>query len=161
MPRFQSLLAAPLLALLAAACTPGGTPDAGVDAGPAADPIFPADVEESFTEVRDCRSSIEHELHFVRVFADELAHDPYTTHDAGFPEGAVVVKVEYADEGCTDVIGYTAMKRLADGGSPDALDWHWQEAGADREVLGDGALLRCVGCHERCEDGFEGTCTQP
>lgn len=147
--------------VLFTACTPGGSPDAGVDAGPPADPVFPADVAESFTEVRGCRSSIEHELRFIRVFVDELAHEPYTTHDAGFPEGAVVVKVEYADEGCSDVVGYTAMKRLADGGSPDALDWHWQEADGDGVVFADGPLLRCVGCHQRCEGGFEATCTEP
>lgn len=152
---------APVLLPLLVACVPGMGGDAGVDAGPVADPFFVEDVEGTYTEVRDCRSSIEHELVFVRVFADELAHEPYMTHDGGFPEGAIVVKVEYSDDGCTDVAGYTAMKRLADGADPEALDWHWQEANENQKVFADGALLRCVGCHERCEGGYEATCTEP
>lgn len=155
-----SLAAAALI--LFAACVPGTGADAGVDAGPVADPFFAEDVEGSYTEVRDCRSSIEHELRYIRVFADDVAHEPYTTRpDGGFPEDAIVVKVEYADDGCTDVIGYTAMKRLADGASPEALDWHWQEANGNQKVFSDGPLLRCVGCHERCDGAYDATCTEP
>lgn len=154
------LFSAVFLSLLTA-CPPPTPGDAGPDGGPVAEAFFPDDVETAFTEVRDCRNSIEHDLVFIRVFADELAHDPYTTHDGGFPEGATVVKAEYADDGCTDLVGYTAMQKLVAGASPDALDWRWQEADANRRVSRDGALLQCIGCHERCEGGYDGACTEP
>lgn len=129
---------------------------------PGAEPVFPADVEESFTEVRDCRTSIEHELHHIRVFVDEVAHDPYEQRDVLFPPGATVVKIEYEDDGCTELIGYTAMRKLAEGEGEDALGWHWQETDPDRVVLEDGALERCIRCHRACDDeGHDSTCAEP
>lgn len=155
--RWGALVAGLLLAILGCPAPPGD--DGGLDA----DPIFPADVETAFTEARECRTSIDHDLRHFKVFTDALAQGPYANRDAPFPEGATVVKVEYADEGCTDVVGYTAMKKLAEGSDSNALDWHWQQTEADRRVLEDGSVQRCYTCHRTCEapEGWEHTCAVP
>lgn len=149
-----------------AGCAPAATTDAGVhDDGvaPVAAPLFPADVEEAFEEARDCRRSIDHDLSFVRVFADATAHGPYTTRAEPFPAGATLVKVQYADEECVDVVGFVAMQKRVTGEAPDSGDWIWQRASAERGVLEHGDLQSCVFCHSGCNvaGGYDWTCTEP
>ncbi len=130
--------------------------------GPA--PSFPADYASTYSEVRDCRSSSEHEFMRVRVLADAIALGPYVGRDADFPVGSVVLKEEYdfADTACAgDVIRWTVMTRLATGSSPETLDWYWQEVDAARRVETEDEN-RCIGCHTGCgvpPDGYQGTCT--
>lgn len=120
------------------------------------DPIFPADYASRFTEARDCRRSPEHDLSYIRIYANAGALEVYQTRTGDFPEGAILVKEEYADPSCTDRIGWTAMIR--EGG-----DWHWQELASDRVVIEDGAIRRCAGCHAACvaPEGYQGTCAVP
>lgn len=131
---------------------------------PSVPPLFPADYVASFTEVRDCRSSTEHEFNRIRVLADLAALEPYQTRQGEFPVGAVVLKEEYdfSDTDCTgDVIRYTVMSRLPEGSSPETLDWQWQDVEPSRRVKTENDSL-CIGCHTTCgvpPDGFEGTCT--
>lgn len=85
----------------------------------------------------------------------------YTTRAAPFPDGAVIVKQEHADDTCTDVIGWTAMRREA-GFDPENGDWHWQNVELDRSVSEDGRVQRCQSCHAGCgiaPDGHDGTCS--
>ncbi|MEQ9500086.1 MAG: cytochrome P460 family protein [Deltaproteobacteria bacterium] len=146
--------------LCLAACN--GTED---DDGPA--PDFPADYAASYVEVRDCRTSGDHDLNYVRMLADPVALSPYENRDAPFPVGAVVIKEEYdfTDTDCSGAIKqWTVMTRLADGTAPAALDWRWQRVDADRNVVGVDTP-RCYGCHTGCgvesEGGYEGTCAHP
>lgn len=130
------------------------------------DPDFPADYATHYTEVRDCRSSTEHDFANVRVLADPLALGPYQDRATPFPEGAVVLKEEYdlGDDTCTgEVQDWTVMRRLADGASPETLDWHWQKVAGNRHVTSDDEP-RCWGCHVDCgvpPDGYAGTCAVP
>ena len=124
---------------------------------PEAEPVFPADYESSYVEVRDCRRSPEHELAYIRVLASPDAAPVYTSRVGDFPEGAVILKEEHASAACDDRIGWTAMRR--EGG-----DWRWQEVAPDRVVIEDGAVERCASCHARCVDGtqgYQGTCAEP
>ena len=133
---------------------------------PPIDPIFPADYASTYTEVRDCRQSGDHELHIVRVLADPVALAAYSMRDRPFPEGATVIKEEYdfGDTRCEgEVLEWTVMRKLPTGSSPDTLDWTWQTVDPMRTVL-DQNELRCIGCHQRCgvpPDGYDGTCTIP
>jgi len=157
-----------LVALLAAAplvaCDGGGGGEAG--GPPAAEPIFPADYASTYTEVRDCRQSGDHDLNIIRVLADPSALGPYQNHDAPIPAGGVVLKEEYdfADPTCSGPIKqWTVMVRLADGSSPETLDWHWQRVDAERRVNGDDEQ-RCIACHTGCTSdmgGYEYTCALP
>ena len=131
--------------------------------GADATPLIAEDYARSYTEVRNCRSSSDHDLHKIRVLADPTARDPYTTRTSLFPLGAILVKEEYdfADSNCTgDIINWTVMQRI-DG------DWRWQKLEPDG---GDGMRVvsendeRCINCHSQCgvgPDGYEGTCAVP
>src|SRR5688572_2948847 len=136
--------------------------DEGGERGP--EPGFPADYAASYVEVRDCRSSSEHELNRIRVLADAAALGPYRDRDADFPVGAVVLKEEhgFADIDCTEApVRWTVMTRLATGSSPATLDWAWQDIDAARQVTSEDASS-CISCHTGCgvpPEGYLGTCT--
>lgn len=148
--------------VLAALALQSCADDGGGGGGP--EPLFAADYATSFTEVRSCRSSTEHELNNIRVLADPAALAPYRDRQADFPEGALVLKEEYgfADSTCSgEVIRWTLMARLGSGSSPETLGWYWQDVDGARRVVSENDS-RCVGCHQGCGDppeGYLGTCT--
>ena len=138
--------------MIAGGCGNGGDPE----------PLFPDDYAASYQEVRDCRSSTEHGLIYVRVLADQAALAPYRDRMAPFPDGAVVLKEEYDDPDCAGPVAqWTVMAKEADGSDPDNLDWRWQTVDRDRTVIGENAP-RCAACHATCGEppkGYGGTCT--
>jgi hypothetical protein len=148
------------LSLLTAACDDGETHDAGPV------PLFPEDYASSYVEVRGCRQSGDHDLNVIRVLADPAALGPYLNHDQPIPEGAVLLKEEYdfSDVSCSGPVQqWTVMARLAQGGSPDTLDWRWQKVDGQRQVVEEDTP-RCYGCHAACtadNGGYEFTCTVP
>lgn len=133
---------------------------------PKQDPVFPTDYALTYTEVRNCRQSGDHDLNIIRVLADSTALDPYQNQNVVFPIGAVLLKEEFdfADVTCAGpIVRWTVMSRLDTGSSPETLDWHWQEVDKDRNVVSDNAQ-RCIACHSNCtvaNGGFESTCTMP
>lgn len=157
-------LAAPLLlaglgvaSLASAGCGP--EPESGPE------PLFPADADTAWNELRDCRHSHEHELRFIRVFASPDAEAPYLalSPDMPYPVGARLVKFEYDDANCTDLLGYTALEKLPAGVAPAGGDWLWQRVGPNRKVLEEGAMPRCINCHQdHCEppNGYDLTCAE-
>lgn len=127
------------------------------------DALLPADYAATFTLVRECRQSIDHSPHF-RVLADALAVGPYLTRGAPFPVGAVLVKEDYADAGCTALKGFAVMKREPPGYDPEAGDWHWQRIKPGGRIVDDGRVTGCRSCHARCnpgDGGFDSTCAKP
>lgn len=129
-------------------------------------PVFPEDAPGQWLEMRDCRLSHEHELRRIRVLASPTAEAAYAdlSPDEPYPEGAVLLKLEYDDDGgCTDLLEYTAMQKLAPGANPDGGDWLWQRVSVDREVVEEGAPVRCINCHQvHCEPpyGYDLTCAE-
>jgi len=129
-------------------------------------PVFPTTYASSYTEVRGCRHSLEHDLVNIRVLAAPDALTPYTDRATPFPAGAVVLKEQYADDdtACAGPIDtFTVMQKLAAGSSPSTLDWEWQKVDNKRNVV-DIDRTRCVRCHTTCgvpPDGYDGTCTVP
>lgn len=125
------------------------------------EPFFDvAAVQGTWPEVRDCRFSIEHDAVNIIVYAAPEAEAAYTEGSYPFAEGTVIVKAEHDDSACTELIEYTAMRKLAPGASPEAGDWEWQRVDASGEVIESGALLRCAGCHQSCTDR-DFACTDP
>src|SRR5262245_13850877 len=116
------------------------------------EPPFPADYEARWREARTpCQLSHDHELRWVRVFANELAFDPYTLHDRPYEPGAILLKAEYNDRACRELLSYVVMERLPAGTTaPGEHDWTWRRFGPDRrEILDDGAIpFVCVDCHD-------------
>jgi hypothetical protein len=149
---------ASLVFSLIAAC--GDTGDTVIDEAP----LFPEDATSTYREVRDCRRSGDHDLNHVRIVVNDIAHDVYRDRNGPFPEGSLIVKVEYADPECTDVVGFTSMRRDPAGTSPGAGDWRWQRLDANRKVLRSGEPAECVSCHASCgvpPDGHDWTCAAP
>jgi len=141
----------------------GGPPDAGRDAG--LQPVFPTDVERTYTELRGCRESHEHELHFIRVLVSPSALEPYQalSPDTPYPVGATLVKLEYDDEDCAELVLYTAYRKLVKNANPAGGDWLWQRVSPEREVLDHGAPWRCINCHTyHCAPpyGYDLTCAE-
>lgn len=142
----------------------GGCP--GDDTMGHALPLLPEDYAATYTEVRDCRQSGDHDLHVVRVLADPVALAAYADRTEPFPPGAIVVKEEYGfgDTDCTGSIEqWTVMEKLEVGADPENLDWLWQTIDTDRTVKNENEA-RCAGCHTSCgvpPDGYDGTCTVP
>jgi hypothetical protein len=137
----------------------------GPEPDPGPDPVFPERPEAQWTELRDCRHSHEHELRFIRVFASPDAEASYLalSPEVPYPVGARLVKLEYDDAECTQLLGYTALEKLPPGTSTAAGDWLWQRVGPDRKVLEEGAMPRCINCHqEHCEPpyGYDLTCAE-
>lgn len=125
-------------------------------------PVFPEDYS-AYVEVRDCRSSSDHDLRKIRILADPASLEPYMTRTGGFPSGAIVLKEEYdfADADCTgDLVHWTVMQRNDDAA---AGNWLWQRIDADRSLITQNED-RCINCHASCgraPDGYEGTCALP
>lgn len=126
------------------------------------EPLFPEDFAATYQEVRNCRRSGDHDLNYIRILASPDAFDPYQGRTAPFPVGAVVLKPEYADEQCTDLAGFTVMRKEPAGFDPEIGDWSWQRLTADREVLPVDEQ-RCIGCHRVCVApmGYDFTCAEP
>lgn len=144
-----------IAALLGGAC--------GDDGG--SEVLFPEDYAATFTEVRDCRPSGDHDLNNIRVLANAAAAGPYVDRDAPFPPGALLLKEEF-DFGDVDCSGeikqWTVMERRTTGSSTETLDWGWQRVDWDRNVMSDDEP-RCIGCHQLCvaPSGYDFTCTVP
>jgi hypothetical protein len=146
------------LALVTAASCGGGD-----DAEPS---FVTADYADTFTEVRDCRRSIDHDLEFVRILADAEALAAYRDREVEFPVGSIVVKEQYLDndDDCSgEIVRYTAMRKLEDGADPDFIDWEWQAIDTDFGVIADEDPIGCASCHASCEEpeGYLGTCAAP
>lgn len=143
-----------MLSLLVACSSSSETPD------------FPADYKSSYTEVRNCRLSIDHDGEYVRVLASPSALAPYMNRTDPFPDGAVVVKEQYArtDSTCSGAIqDYSVMMRVENGTAPLLPQWDWQHVDANRNVLSED-IKRCTSCHADCANqgvGYAGTCEEP
>jgi hypothetical protein len=120
------------------------------------DPFFPTDFETSYTEVYGCMRSGDHDLNQVRILTDDGSTTPWRERVGAFPIGAVILKPEYADVACTDVVAYTVMRKaeaIVDGG------WEWQRLDRDLKET-DYDLGRCESCHRSCPGGYDWTCTE-
>ena len=120
-----------------------------VNRGGAPAPLFPANYRASFSMVRSCRFSAAHGGVNVRVFANDIAAQPYLDDANPLPEGSIVVKEEFNGTDCSDdnsLIGWRAMRKEAPGFDPNDGDWHWQKVSLQRVVIFD-TKDTCISCH--------------
>ena len=142
-------------ALLLDTCSSGGPPS-----------LLVASYAQTYTQVRPCRPSSDHNLNNVLVFADPLAAPAYTDRMEDFPAGATVLKEEHDidDVDCTGpIVEYTLMQKLATGSSRLTIDWRWQSISPSDSVMTQDDK-RCINCHADCGGppyGYAGTCSAP
>jgi len=123
--------------------------------------VLPSDYRTAFVPVRHCGPGNEHGLGtyvVVRVRAEQAA-----LYDKGpypYAEGSLVVKEEYRDGQCTDLSGYTAMRKEQSGYFSAGGDWQWFSLDPFGVVLKDGKQATCRACHEVCnrKDQRDFTC---
>jgi hypothetical protein len=139
----------------------------GGDDPPAAEPIFPVDYAATYTEVRNCRFSLDHDLVRMRIVVSPDALAPYMNRTDPFPTGAIVLKEQFdgSDDDCVGpLIGFTVMKKLDVGSATTDLDWEWQETDEAFVPFTPAVanIPRCVMCHTDCgtleNGGYDGTC---
>jgi hypothetical protein len=132
-------------AALAALALAGGLTACDDDAAgedlPGTEPVFAEDFEQTYTEVRGCRQSPEHQLTFIRLFvpADQAAliagcMAPGATCTEALPKGTVLVKPEYVDADCNELLTITASRRETDGPAGDRAAWRWQNVSPEGVV---------------------------
>lgn len=111
--------------------------------------IFPDDYRSTFTLVADCYDQPAHGAAGVKIWVSADAADAYLAGADPLPTGTIIVKEEYALEGCPDeqLSGWAAMLKEEPGFDAEDGDWHWQLV-ADSEV---GVIFNdkstCIGCH--------------
>lgn len=155
MSRFLFVVMAASIAMTACGGDDGGDPA-----------LYPVDYRTTYTEVRNCRPSLDHDFMRIRVLASPEALQAYQNRTP-FPVGAIVLKEQFdmPDMNCAGpVLNVTVMQKLATGADPEALDWTWQKTDQENKVLETENIKRCTGCHTSCgkpPDGFDGTCTVP
>lgn len=118
--------------------------------------LVPSDYATTFTEVRRCRSTVEHQpnpagdvIRNIRVWINASSAAAYVANAATLPPGTVVIKEEYGGScSSADLLAWTVMRKEA-GYDPSHGDWHWQRVRAPtRAVLEDGRVTRCISCHD-------------
>ena len=113
------------------------------------DIIFPENFRESFTVVRDCRNSIEHEA-TVRVWINAIGEAGYLDDAATLPEGTIVIKEEFAagaDCDDADLAFWSVMRKEPAGFDPAANDWRFQEVAAPNRRISLDGKSTCIDCH--------------
>jgi hypothetical protein len=144
----------------------------GAAPGGQVEAVFPADYQATYSVVRDCRPTIEHaavsidgvSIDYIRVWANDIAAQPYLAEQDELPVGSVLIKEGYsgtdcAQDGTLNVV--TAMRKEQPGFDTDDGDWHWQLVSRDRRVV-DDTKTTCIVCHEVPEClARDYTCTAP
>lgn len=166
-PRFLILQMAGLVIFLSLGCSmpsPDGNSNDNDNTSGSAEPFFPANYREAFTEVRDCRNSIGHTA-TIRVYVNAIGVEAYLADENPLPVGTIVVKEEFGDTVCRDDadLGFwRAMIKESAGFDPDDGDWRWQMVSApDRDIILDNKAT-CIACH-RASDcvARDYMCTEP
>lgn len=126
-------------------------------------PLFASNYGITYAKVRDCRSSTEHGLVNVTVWATPRpSADAYRNGTYPFDVGTILLKEEWADGACTEPVAWTVMRKEAPGYDPGNGDWRWQRVvGQDRKVVEDGRVPACVSCHKNTCPERDFACTDP
>lgn len=129
--------------------------------------LLPDNYKTTFTEVRDCRLSIDHDLNYIRILAAPDALAVYNDRQGEFPTGAVIVKELFGED--DDICAgppteFAVMAKLAVSEEPGDLGWRWQKVDKNNRLDPDADIERCTSCHADCgvaPDGYDGTCALP
>ena len=81
------------------------------------------------------------------IKVEPAAAELYERGPYPLPSGTLIIKEEFGDAGCTDLLGWTLMHKQPAGYDPRFGDWRWQRLDPRGKVLEDGRLPRCASCH--------------
>ena len=133
----------PLFVLLLAASALSGCAASELDANA----YFPKTYATDFALIADCDKSGSHGGKYVKTYVTKSSEAAWKSKTYPFAESTVFVKVMHSDSKCSDIAGYSSMKKLAAGSGGEAGDWDWQSLDADGQVTAQGQVASCTGCH--------------
>ena len=85
----------------------------------------------------------------LTTYVNALAEDALTNGAAEMPDGAIVIKDNYAPD---STLAATTVMYKAEGYAPDRGDWFWAKYGADGSVQAAGHVESCESCHSQADD---------
>lgn len=124
------------------------SPDAGVRDGAAS---LPVNYRSTFTKVNKARfvsSGHASGRWDVDVWANDVARQALASRSRDVPVGAVVVEEHYertSDGGAGPVM---VMEKREKGFSPHHGDWKWTVVGSAGQLVREGFIEQCAGCHD-------------
>lgn len=110
---------------------------------------LPSDYRTSFTKVNKARFASQGHASGrwqVDVFANEIAAAALASRAKEVPVGAVVVEEHYESDGRAGPV--MVMEKKAKGFSPEHGDWRWVVVGSKGQLVEDGVVETCTGCHD-------------
>jgi hypothetical protein len=125
-----------------------GLRDAGAIDGASA---LPTDYHANFTKVNKARFvSLGHATGRwdVDVYANELALQALATRTRDVGVGAVIVEEHFEKSGGGGAGPVMVMEKRAKGYSSDHGDWRYTVVGAAGQLVKDGPVASCAGCHD-------------
>lgn len=84
----------------------------------------------------------------VDVYANEPARAALASRARDVPVGAVVVAEHFEKAGAGGAGPVMVMEKRAKGYAPEHGDWRWTVVGAAGQLVKDGVVESCVGCHD-------------
>jgi len=82
---------------------------------------------------------------FLKLYANPIAINAAMAGKTQMPDGAIIVKENYAKDGNT-LAAVTPMYKVK-GYNPNANDWFWAKYGPDGKVQAAGKVDSCINCH--------------
>ncbi|MDB4943038.1 MAG: hypothetical protein JWP97_2572 [Labilithrix sp.] len=122
--------------------------DAGAIDGASA---LPTDYRTAFAKVNKARfTSNGHAAGRwdVDVYANEPARAALAARSRDVPVGAVVVEEHFEKSGAGGPGPVMVMEKRAKGYAPEHGDWRWTVVGSAGQLVKDGVVESCVGCHD-------------
>lgn len=114
-------------------------------------PSIPADYRSKFTKVNPARFvSTGHATGRwdVDVWANDPAQKALAARSRDVPVGAVVVQEHFEKSGAGGPGPIMVMEKRAKGYAPEHGDWRYTVVGAGGQLVKDGPVESCAGCHD-------------
>jgi hypothetical protein len=84
----------------------------------------------------------------VEVWANEVAAKALASRAREVPVGAIVVEEHYERTERRPAGPVMVMEKRAPGFSPEHGDWRWAVVGSQGQLVKDGVIDQCAGCHD-------------
>lgn len=114
--------------------------------------VLPKDYRSTFAKVNKTRFVSQGHASGrweVDVWANEIAQQALATRAREVPPGAIVVQEHYERTSDKNSAGpIMVMEKKPPGFSNEHGDWRWAVVGSQGQLVRDGVIEQCAGCHD-------------